>query len=455
MIKKLLSAVIVASAMLTFTSCLNSTDEDITYYDDTAVTAFSLGTVNRILHTTASDGVTDSTYKVSYSASTYPFYIDQLQKLIYNADSLPYGTDATKLLCTITTKNSGTAVLVLKNQAGADSLAYYSATDSIDLSSPMRLRVFNLSGTAYREYTVTVNVHRQKGTEVSWTKTSHDALAAVSGRKLIFLGQQTFLFGQQGGQTVVYRHNGTTYERLAPTFDANAYQSVVTMNGYLYLTDNGSVKRSADGETWETTGTPAEPTRLIGAGSTKLYALTANAIVSSADNGATWTAESLDDDASMLPADNVNFVCMAVKTNAGTNKLVLIGRRDGHTRVWSKVEENAAGAQPAPWLFYNDDPHNILTLPLTDNLQVVAFDGGLLAIGDDFSTLYKSNDQGLTWQAYGDLTITADFGRTAAPFAVATDSTNTLYISKAGSPDIWAGRIARLGWGTAQQQYEE
>ena len=81
MIKKFLAFACMALAMFAFSSCLNSDEDEITYYDDTAVTAFSLSAANRYIHTTASDGVTDSVYKTSLTVSGYAFSIDQQMSL--------------------------------------------------------------------------------------------------------------------------------------------------------------------------------------------------------------------------------------------------------------------------------------------------------------------------------------------------------------------------------------
>lgn len=161
--------VILFAAALSLTSCLSDNDEsETTYYTDTAISSFSLGTLNITYHTTASDGVTDSTYKSTFSASSYAFDIDQQKGTIANEDSLPVGTDAAHCLATINTVNSGTVLLVLTSSTGADSLAYYSSSDSIDFTSPVRLRVYNMEGSAYRNYIVTVNVHKQKENQFSW-----------------------------------------------------------------------------------------------------------------------------------------------------------------------------------------------------------------------------------------------------------------------------------------------
>lgn len=456
MIKKLLSLVTIASFIVTLTSCLGDGDDSGTvYYDDTAITAFSLGTLNIKKHTTASDGVTDSTYKSTYSASSYKFYIDQQKQLVYNPDSLPYGTDAAHVLCSFSTKNSGSIVLNLKDAQGADSLAAYVSTDSLDFSEPIRVRVYNMSGTAYRQYTVSVNVHRQTGNEMTWTNTSYSALGLVGNRRMADNNGQLYLFGEQGGQTVGYRLADDSWQQLTSSvaLAADAYHSLIAKDGYLYVLSNGSVLRSADGQAWSEMAQGTALTQLLGASDAALYALTADGIASSKDNGATWTADTLDDDATNLPSTNVSFVCIPSKTNDLTNDLIVVGTRDGITRVWRKVEESADNAQTQPWAFYPDDEYNKKQLPALANLQVVGYDNGLLALGGDFSAFYYSPDEGLTWTADDSYTLPATFGRTATPFAMTVDSSNVIYISKAAAAETWSARLARLGWTTDQKEF--
>lgn len=162
-------ALMFATALLC-ASCLGSSEEEYTYYDDTAITAFSLGTLNRYTYVTKSDG-TDSIAKTTVTGSNYKFYIDQQQRRIYNPDSLPVGTDAEKVVCTITAKNAGT---VLLKHPDKDSVAYYTSTDSIDFSRPRTLIVYSQSGRTFREYTVNVNVHQQEADEMVWDTRSAD-----------------------------------------------------------------------------------------------------------------------------------------------------------------------------------------------------------------------------------------------------------------------------------------
>lgn len=155
---KLTSLVVLLAAACMLSSCLNS-DDDTTEYNyskDTAISAFTLGTLNRYLHTTSSTGA-DSIYKTTVTGSYYKMVIDQLGRQIYNTDSLPYGTDAKHVLATITAVNNG--IILIKN-VDSDSLRYYSSTDSIDFSTPRTVRIVSQDGQRYADYTVTLNVRK-------------------------------------------------------------------------------------------------------------------------------------------------------------------------------------------------------------------------------------------------------------------------------------------------------
>ena len=96
----------VLTAMLLLASCMKSKDNSASLYKDTAITSFSLGTMKRSVHTTSSTGA-DSVYKVNVAGSDYKFSIDQLNHRIFNVDSLPIGTDVSKVLCSVTALNNG------------------------------------------------------------------------------------------------------------------------------------------------------------------------------------------------------------------------------------------------------------------------------------------------------------------------------------------------------------
>lgn len=147
---------VMLSALFVLTSCLGDDEDEMTYPSDAAIIAFSLGNANLYTTLTSSTGA-DSIVKSVYKASDYKFYIDQVNRTIYNPDSLPYGTDVAHMICVITSKNSGNLVI---KEINNDSLRFYHVSDSIDFSVPRVVSVYSLDGTNHVNYTVTVNVKK-------------------------------------------------------------------------------------------------------------------------------------------------------------------------------------------------------------------------------------------------------------------------------------------------------
>ncbi len=456
MYKKLLSFVVVlASVLPMLTSCLGDDDYDVTYYDDTALTAFSVSSVNVYYTTEASDG-SDSTYSESYSASDHVFYIDQYACEVYNPDSLPYGTDATKIVASMSTKNSGTAIIVYKDEEGADSLAYFSTSDSLDYTEPMELRVYNMMGTAYRTYTIRVNVHQQTGDEMAWNSVSASSLTAVGLRKLVNLDGTMYLFGLVGNETYVYKETSAgDWSQVGSGLDGDAYSNAIAFDGMLYTISDGNIVQSADGATWTTVASASDISRLLGAGAATLYALTDEGMAVSTDQGQTWTAQELDDDAQNLPAENFNMLCEKTTAGESTYSVLLIGTRDGVTKVWRKIEDYGDNAQEQPWAFYPEDEYNKLTLPALSSLQVIAYDDGFVATGGDFSVFYESKDQGVTWVENESYALPSTFDATADGYSMATNGNNEIYISGAGQSVTWHGVLARTQWADNQTIFTE
>ena len=155
------------AAGLLLTSCLNSDEVTVSLYDDMSIQSFTLGTLNRYLHTTSSAGE-DSVYKVTYAAGSYKMNINQLEHTISNVDSLLTGTDMAHVICNVTTKNN--AYVYVKSLT-SDSLAYLnSGTDSIDFTQPRVFRVYAIDGSGPRDYTVSLNVRTQEAGVFSWTE---------------------------------------------------------------------------------------------------------------------------------------------------------------------------------------------------------------------------------------------------------------------------------------------
>ena len=470
--------VILFSAMLLTVSCLSGDDyNDIIYYGDTAITSFSLGTLKRTMWTEASDG-SDSSYVAQLDCSSYAFYIDQFKKEIYNPDSLPVGTDAAHVLCNVSSKNSSVVVIAYKDVEDKDSLVVYSSSDSIDFTEPRDFRVYANDGTAYRSYTVKVNVHKEHPDSINWQDMGEcQAFKSMSGMKAVALGGKLFVFGATSAGTAVYSASAGGSLAWAEldtdiALDGGAYKNVVVKDDAMYTLSDGGVLRSDDGKAWDEVGGTGLK-QLLAAGKDKLYALDGNGgIVVSEDDGATWDEDNIVDDAGMLPTENVSYGCLPVATDKNAERVVIVGNRDTNNSafaedsvamVWSKIEEYSDGSRTHSWVFNSED--NGYRLPRLADLSVAVYGDALVALGgrglgtstaEAFSGFYVSEDSGITWHADGTLYLPEGFTNADKDvFAMVSDDDNYLWIICGGTGKVWRGRLNRLGWEDAQTSFTE
>lgn len=458
--------------VLSFASCLGSADEYV-YYDDTAITSFTLGTLNIVVDTTSSTGE-DSTYTTTRDCSSYKFYIDQQTREIYNVDSLPRGIDASKVVCTVYSKNSGAIGI---KSITSDSLLTYSSSDSINFTSPRDFYVYSNSGKASRKYTISVNVHKEDPDTFRWASLGTSAeLAKLTRMRAVALDDKVFVFGTDGSCTYIYTSaDGSSWNLLSTNFNhalaANTYKSVVTKGGYMYIYDNNAIMRSSDGKAWETTGT-ANLRQLAAASDMRLYAYDSNGLLAmSSDDGETWQLATTDESSDLLPTEDITYTCAPAITNEDTYHLLIVGNRDCSTYasdttayVWGKVEEALSGSQDQAWSYYNISSDNLYKAPRLRDIQTATYDGGIIAVGGEslggaersaFDRVYSSGDGGITWRTSETITIPAGFDTSTTSYAFTSDSNNYIWLICGKDGQIWRGRLNRLGWAEQQISFFE
>lgn len=441
---KIYTLVALMVATLTITSCLKDDDEkNSVSYKDTAILSFSLGQLKQVRDTVAKNG-SDSTYVSNFNGAKVKFYIDQAQGLIYNPDSLPYGTKPASALAKIVAKNSGTVVIKSTTE---EKFTYYSSNDSIDFSTPRVFRVYSNKGSEYRDYKVSVNVHKQKGNVFSWQSLQANSnFASFTAMKAVSAGSKVFVFGTNGSQTVVYaasKDNGNSWTKLSKTFTANAYKSVAVQGTKLFVIDNGTVYSSTDGSSWTTVATNSSLKQLVAASPAELFALsTSGTLLASKNNGVTWTNELLDSNASLLPVSNIGSSFTAVTSDL--YRVLLVGTLASGTKnaAWTKLSYR----QNEQWSYVESNADKF-QLPLYKSLSVVNYDKGALALGLNSSgklaSMLLSRDGGITWKSDKSFTYPTDI-QAATAFAATVDSDEYLWVIS--GTKVWRGRLNRVGW---------
>ena len=464
------SLALLFSAGFVFASCLNDNDRDITYYDDTAITAFTLGKLSLRVDSTTKDGKKDSVYYRKLDAKNYVFHIDQINKRVYNLDSLPYGVNQKKIVGTFSTRNAG--VVTLKSLT-SDSTAYYkNGQDSVDFTSERTFVVYSNSQKYSQKYTVDVHVHKQKPNDFKWNQLATvPAFASLQGLRVANAGSMVLVFGSTGSGTVVYGSpiaDGKSWAKLSPSFspDANAWKSAVSFNGTAYVLSGGRLWKSDDATSWTDLGVAASAmSRLLGASNAGLHLLGTDGQLYLAKAGTTQIAsQALAASSAYLPQQDFNMVVWNHSASDKTEQVVLLGNRTeaGHAGdsapvVWGKVFEYGQTSSTQRWAYYNSleaEPR----LPRMSNLQVVVHGPVLLAVGgagmgasssvQALKDLYVSADGGLSWRTNRIYTMPTDIAKNTTQFAMGADKDNHIWLVCAGTGKVWRVRKNSVGWAT-------
>ena len=448
--RKFFAFIALITATLSLSSCLSSDETTVEYTHDTAITAFSLGSLDRYTKTKAGK---DTLLKANVKGSDYKFYIDQAQRLIYNVDSLPCGVRDTAILATISSKNNSPILLMDINKT--DSVAaYYSSSDSINFSKPRFIRVYSSDYSAYAQYQVTVNVHKELPYEFKWHELAQNnsQLAAFSDLKAVACGDDIYVFGKTAEGTQVLKsaiNDGSAWSSIMMNVNlsSDAYQSAVALEGKLYISDGGKVYASADAATWALVSSEnADVKQLIGASSKNLYAYnTAAGISVSKDKGVSWEQEKLDTDKAYLPTQNISMNVAGVLSAKDVENVMLLGTRDKALNdtvatTWLRTVDYAN--EDGQWNYLEIENNKSGKMPWLDQVITCAADTGFVALGSN-GKWYKSQNAGLTWKQDAMVVLPAKFA-TEGRFAFCRDKQHYYWIIRNGY--VWRGRFNIDGW---------
>ena len=449
--RKFFAFIALITATLSLSSCLSSDETTVEYTHDTAITAFSLGSLDRYTKTKAGK---DTLLKANVKGSDYKFYIDQAQRLIYNVDSLPCGVRDTAILATISSKNNSPILLMDINKT--DSVAaYYSSSDSINFSKPRFIRVYSSDYSAYAQYKVIVNVHKELPYEFKWHELvqNNSQLAAFSDLKAVACGDDIYVFGKTAEGTQVLKsaiNDGSAWSSIMMNVNLSrdAYQSAVALEGKLYISDGGKVYASADAARWELVSSEnADVKQLIGASSKNLYAYnTAAGISVSKDKGVSWEQEKLDTDKAYLPTQNISMNVAGVLSAKDVENVMLLGTRDKALNdtvatTWLRTVDYDAN-EDGQWNYLEIEKNKSGKMPWLDQVITCAADTGFVALGSN-GKWYKSQDAGLTWKQDAMVVLPAKFA-TEGRFAFCRDKQHYYWIIRNGY--VWRGRFNIDGW---------
>lgn len=253
MFRKSTITFIAALILAGFTGCNSDSNGDnhLVLQTSVAVTGFSLQNNEKILNNL------DSIF----------FAIDLNSAQIYNPDSLPLGTDISRLVVNISTDGVSTCQLKFKSRSGNDTIVDYltDSTDSINFAAgPAVLHIISLDKANTRDYTIKVNVHKQKSDSLAWGKKYLRNLPSLFGvpanQKTVQAGETLYCITELSGKyslaTTNHPEKDWDIKEITFGFTPDLRSLAATENGTLYiLADDGTLYRSDDKcAGWTSTG---------------------------------------------------------------------------------------------------------------------------------------------------------------------------------------------------------
>ena len=186
------------------------------------------------------------------------FTIDLEKGLIYNADSLPRGTDVSALKFTITTENASEV-----NITTIDTTYNYLKEDNRanNMSFPANIEVVSQSGSYKKQYQLKVNVHTLNPDQLYWGGVQYSKLPGegnLSAQHTIKYQELVYCFMTRDEKQLlaIAPHPADEWQitELALSFTPN-WQSLRASNEMICLLDTDNyLYTSTDGINWDSTG---------------------------------------------------------------------------------------------------------------------------------------------------------------------------------------------------------
>lgn len=245
---------IVAILTAMFSAACNSDSEALLIDGDLgncSVTSFSLQKDDSVL------AHLDSVY----------FSIDLAKAEIFNADSLPKGTDISRLVVKVGTSSARSCELTYRIRGTQrDTTVNYieSPSDSINFAEgPVKMVVASYDGLSKVTYTIRVNVHQVAPDSLYWSQAAKrdlpGSISSPTAQKTVEHGGEVVCLVTDGTNAEVskcdnpYTWSWTTkIANLPSDADVNSFTSA--SDAYYILDKDGNLYTSVDAETWTSTG---------------------------------------------------------------------------------------------------------------------------------------------------------------------------------------------------------
>ena len=433
-------------------SCLDSDVTEYEFSSDASITAFSIADSIVTAYPAVVNGK-DTTLTFGVVGAKYPFVINQKEGLIYNPDSLPFGTDVRKVVVNITADTQGIYIVAEK-----DSL--WESTDSLNFEKPIQFKVMAEIGSFGRNYTAKINVHQQDPDSLTWSNIESNFNKSIQKQKAVYANKNIYVFAaDEAGISMTQTAEGSVWSELTKTnLPVGAdLVSVMSWGDQFYILADQELYTSMDGLNWNKVETTQRFSQLLAnihnTYTQKMVGIDMDNYCLESEDGITWTRN--EEMPAEFPKSNFASVNFALNTNAKISKIVLLGDNglatDTTTTTWTQLS--------------TEDYWTELTLensknacPKLENQGLIHYNNELYTFGgsgqfkgtlEPFSHFYVSIDNGISWEA-----ITSKFmfptafndlyEAASGNYSYVVDDQQYIWIMWSQTGEVWRGRLNKL-----------
>lgn len=432
-------------------SCLDS-DDNYEYSSDATVHAFGIDTIH---------------------GKHYKFSIDQLNRRIFNKDSLPVGSDTIIDRILIDTFSVNGWIT-----SGSPTDTLFNMADSVNLlpamnknNGGMEFTIHAADGVTTRKYTLEIRVHLQDPDSLVWKEMTPFSNTAISGnQKAVTLkSQSTEELWIYTSYTTAYKTStapgNTQWEtvnvKLPGKAKLNSIVNFKTTNAdkkeTLYLvTEDNEVYRSEDGNTWQNATELNKDVKVKAVMAAFPGILTGIVEIEGINyfniskDGVNWEAERNNNGEITLakvpdnfPMDNI-YTSDFLTTN-GIMQAIAVGtpRTSGEKQTLMWFSMNGSDWEEMSSTSYD------AYCPEMNNPFVMHYGGLFYCFGDKLNAIYSSIT-GISWQkTTKKFLLPEEFKDNTAPYSISIDENNFIWIIFGGKNTenkVWRGRLNRLGF---------
>lgn len=437
-------------AACVITSCLDN--DEIVYETNykSSITAFSFDSIVTYYPSVTKEGK-DTTLSKYVVGSEYPFIIDQVRKEIYLADSLPVGTDISKVAVNISSE--GYYIFV---EAGEND-SIWSDSDSLDFTNPVKFKVLSEMNTFGHIYTAQIDVHQQDPDIMSWTKFAKLG-NNIKTPKAVYANENIFVFTEGNTQVAVTSTKDGKEWTSLQTIDLPIkadYTTAIEWAGKIYMLADKTLYVSENGINWTKVETEQTFSTLLASCKSKMVGIdTDNHYIESAD-ATNW--EKYQEMPADFPKAPFSYTSYALTTNANMERIVLMGnnplKQDTTNVVWGQIDNEQEWAA----LTYEKNKE---LCPKFENPTIIRYNNKLYAFGGPaidgteihaFELFYASKDNGISWEPITEKLLFPEefstlYEQAEGDYSCIVDKNNFVWIIWSNTGEVWRGRINKMGF---------